>query len=145
MKKLVTIGVATLMILTLFGCVSTGKLTEDNTDILTQETYELKFGKLMLCGEPINTTRLPNEPGCYVKLLRKMDCEWSLCCISACPLFKRQSTEGFCCICEDCRFSGSVSFRAFFGHICVKYTQQDTLKYAMCGLAIGIKYSGSCP
>ena len=145
MKKIFTIGITVLLLLTFLGSVSIGRLTEKEDPILTQETHEVKIGQFMLCGEPINNSNLPQEPGCYRQIIRDMENEWSLCCISACPLFKRQSPDGFCCICEGNRFPGLVQFKLFFGSICVKLTQEETLKYSMCGIALGIVYTGECP
>jgi len=145
MKKILTVGVIVILSLTFLGSVSIGKVTEKEDPISTQEEHKVTLARFMLCGEPINRSKLPQQPGCYRQYVLNMKDEWSLCCISACPFFKRESQDGFCCICEGNRFSGTVKFMAFFGSICAKYTQEQTLKYTMCGIAIGVVYSGDCP
>ena len=131
--------------MTFLGYVSSGSLTENKAPASTQDTYSLRAGNFMLCGEPTNYTGLPTELGCHRRIIFNMDREWSLCCISACPMFRRQTDEGFCCICEGARFSGNVKFLFFYGNICVKYSQDETLKYSMCGKAFSIEYTGDCP
>lgn len=145
MKKIITVGVAMLLTLTFLGSICVGDTPKEITKTpLPLETYKVGgLCKFMLCGEPDNETKLPREPGCYRKLLRLKDTAWTLCCISACPFNKRQ--QGFCCICEGNQFIGTVDVKLFFGSICVKYTQHDTLKYAMCGWAFGVTYIGDCP
>lgn len=145
MKKIYTVGVILLLLLTFLGSVSIGKITDEEDPISMQDSYKLNIARFMLCGEPINNSNLPQQPGCYRQYIINMKSDWSLCCISACPYFKRQSQDGFCCICEGSRFSGTVKFTFFIGNICAKYTQEDTLKYSMCGVALGVVYTGDCP